>query len=684
MPQDMMAQPMPQEAAMVEQAEMMAAQQAEQLGAQYAQDMMANVDQAESAEDLINAIRGNQMPISARVEELGAFVGMEDAQATPESVLAMVQPVIMMTEEGAMNSGIGELMQGIIGDVEMTTEGGMPNEMGQGVGSLMMAGAQEAPVPQNFNQGGAVQSYALGGIAMPPAFAPLLDEGQDADLLQPIEVTATRREPMTTDQETGPAEMLLSGSTFGDSVKGYYNEMLPLYQEILGQTEDQERYNKAQAYFDLAQAGLSLASGTDPRTGKSVAGQPFGAQLAAAASTLPAAFQARAAEQRKLEQGVKSAALSGAMEQAQLEQKYLNDLLISRMATASRLAAKGLDERVVLDREGNEVAVLNVNNAADLATYENYKGTGQYTFRKITSDGAESLTNYIIQAPDGGRELVESFDNGKTYIGPDGTAVKMPTGEGYSTAVAPPEQVAELQKSISSENKYRRLLSNMQEGQSSPSEGVLADPSYTNSILSTASLNQQAIEEATGEPLNIEEGAKALNAVKQSAYAAAKEGTGMGAGFTAAMDKYFGYFQSGLDADDATTLAARQYLKALRFIGKVALVTNPRFPVAEMQLASELFPDPDTFFANPESEALKLSQIKAVTDQLYTTTIGDLARGGLDSTQRREAENSLREIELLRTLLGDIPAIGQEQFAQNRFDLSGQRTTQPGYGTGVQ
>jgi hypothetical protein len=210
MPQDMMAQPMPQEAAMVEQAEMMAAQQAEQLGAQYAQDMMANVDQAESAEDLINAIRGNQMPISARVEELGAFVGMEDAQATPESVLAMVQPVIMMTEEGAMNSGIGELMQGIIGDVEMTTEGGMPNEMGQGVGSLMMAGAQEAPVPQNFNQGGAVQKFNLGGIAMPPAFAPMLDEGQDADLLQPIEVTAKRREPMATDQGAGAGEMLLS------------------------------------------------------------------------------------------------------------------------------------------------------------------------------------------------------------------------------------------------------------------------------------------------------------------------------------------------------------------------------------------------------------------------------------------------------------------------------------------
>lgn len=342
----------PPEAAMLERAEMMASQQAEQLGAQYAQDMMQNVNSAESAEDLINAMRGNQMPLEARREELGGLVGMEDANATPESVLALVQPVIMMTEEGAINSGIGELMQGIIGDVEMTTEGGMPTEMGQGVGGLMMAGAQEAPAPQNFNQGGAVQSYALGGIAMPPAFAPMLDSGQDTDLLQPIEVTATRREPMTTDQGESASEMLLSGSVFGDSVKGYYNEMLPLYQEILGQTEDQKNYNKAQAYFDLAQAGLALASGTDPRTGKSVAGQPFGAQLATAASALPAAFQERAAEQRKLEQGVKSSALSGAMQQALSEQDYKQKLNLA-VLDASLKGTTTVDDVIVRMPDGS-------------------------------------------------------------------------------------------------------------------------------------------------------------------------------------------------------------------------------------------------------------------------------------------------------------------------------------------
>ena len=122
---------------------------------------MGGIDMAEDAESLINALRGNEMPISARRTELAEYVGEEDAMRTPESVLAMVQPTIMMTEEGAMNSGIGELMQQLTSDVEMATEGGAPTDMGQGVGALMMAGAPEQPV-QQFAAGGAVQYFQDG------------------------------------------------------------------------------------------------------------------------------------------------------------------------------------------------------------------------------------------------------------------------------------------------------------------------------------------------------------------------------------------------------------------------------------------------------------------------------------------------------------------------------------------
>ena len=142
------AQMMPDETMMaVDQAEAAGAQ----IGQQYLEGTMQSLDQAESPKEVIDAIRGNEQPLEARYQELAGFVGEADARQTPETVLALVQPTIMMTEEGEMVTGSAQLMQQMVGDVDM---GG--TDMGQGVGSLMMAGASEAPAPQNFNQGGAV------------------------------------------------------------------------------------------------------------------------------------------------------------------------------------------------------------------------------------------------------------------------------------------------------------------------------------------------------------------------------------------------------------------------------------------------------------------------------------------------------------------------------------------------
>ena len=138
----------------------------EQEGAQYAMEVMSGLNAAEESgdpEEAINALRGNEMPISERYEELATYVGDDDAERTPESVLLMVQPTIMLTEQGAMDSGIGSLMENVVGDIDMETAQGAPTAMGEGVGSLMMAQAdtgvgQEPPV--NFNYGGPVQRFS--------------------------------------------------------------------------------------------------------------------------------------------------------------------------------------------------------------------------------------------------------------------------------------------------------------------------------------------------------------------------------------------------------------------------------------------------------------------------------------------------------------------------------------------
>jgi len=66
------------------------------------------IDDAEDYEQMMNTIRGDEQPMEARYSELAGVVGEEDAAQTPESVLALVQPVMVMA---SVDQGIGGLAQ---------------------------------------------------------------------------------------------------------------------------------------------------------------------------------------------------------------------------------------------------------------------------------------------------------------------------------------------------------------------------------------------------------------------------------------------------------------------------------------------------------------------------------------------------------------------------------------------
>ena len=678
MPQDMMPPgppsappgPPPEQIAMLEQAEAQGMMQGEQMGAQYAQQMMQNLDSAEDAESVINAIRGNQKPLESRRMELASFVGSEDASATPESVLAMVQPVIMMTEQGAMDSGIGELMQGLVGDVDMQASG-----MDEGVGSLMMAGAPEAPAPQNFNQGGAVRSFNRGGGAF-SGYSPTVNYRNPK---------ANGMMPLLSDETSAIAEefgsealMAMAGRGQGEKedaprstgLRGYYEEMLPLYQEMLGDTEEQRNYNKAQTYFDIAQAGLNLASGVDPRTGKSTAGQPLGSQIASAASQLAPAIQARAAEDRKFERQVQAGALDMAGQQYMLDKKLMGDLTTAQLAAAAAAGRVKPEERVVLDGEGNTVATLNIMDPEERALYDQYREDGRYTIKKLASGEAKPLTNWVIQSPDGSQSLVESFTDGNSYIGEDGKEVPMPLGlDGYSVARVGENEAVALQRAIKVQEKYRRILAEYEAYKAAESRGetpsMAPDPAANQAdlsqIISSAAIRKDKIQDWEGNAVKTADFSEAMSHLNSkyaiNAYEAALGGTGPIAALKSGINKYIG-FLGEQSPESQEREFFRQHLRAIRFIGKVALVSNSRFPVAEMVLAADLFADPDTVFSDPEVEAQKLQTIKGITDQLYKHNLRELASGGLTAAERAEAESSLREVELLRKLLGDIPAVG--------------------------
>jgi hypothetical protein len=317
MPQDMAPPPqaMPPGAEAVQQAEEMAAMQGQKIGQAYAQEMMQGIDKAQSTEELINAFRGNQMPLDARRDELADYVGQGDANQTPESVLAMVQPVIMMTEEGAMNSGIGNLMQQLTGDIDMMTEAGAPTDMGQGVGSLMMAGAPEDPAPQNFRQGGAVQKFQTGGAAT--------------------------------------SIMSLFDFDFGTEVKTQYETLMPLFKSIVdsdaraAQAEERAKMDEAQALLSVARGGLRLAAG-DSRVGGSFASQ-LGAAFEPTAGEI-AALGAQAQDRRDViraqDQQLRLGALQAGIGQAGAEQALQAKTNLA-VLDATLGGASAVDDKIV-------------------------------------------------------------------------------------------------------------------------------------------------------------------------------------------------------------------------------------------------------------------------------------------------------------------------------------------------
>ena len=323
------------------------------VGEQFAQQTMANLDQAEDIEGAINALRGNAKPIEARYDELAGFVGQGDAQQTPESVLAMVQPTIMMTEQGAMDSGIGELIQSVAGS-EMETPTGEPTAMGQGVGELMAMGAGNTP-PVNFNQGGPVEvrRYAQGD---PQGVTPI---GADAFKSAFADIL-----PMIQAQSAG---------------------ILGTPEERARELEEAKRFQRGQAGLDLAKFGLALASPTDQPMSfaekLAAAGQPLATSLGERAQALQDVKRAQTAEERALAMQNVGAATNIAgdlygkiVEQGMQGQRLETQLTIAQMNNSSRekIAQLGTANATELAKLNADLRreLLATTNAHDKKKYE--------------------------------------------------------------------------------------------------------------------------------------------------------------------------------------------------------------------------------------------------------------------------------------------------------------------------
>lgn len=355
------AEPMPQDMSQDVQEE------GEMLGQEIAARTQESIDAATDVEGAINALRGNDMPLDARYQELAGLVGERDAMQTPESVLALTQPAIMMTQQGAMDSGIGELMQAVAGDTQMD------QGMDQGLGALMMQGAGSTP-PENFRRGGPV----------------MVRKFQDG-----TPPTGNSSVPAIAKQNLGEYQALFS-------------DLLGSQEERAAELERDRQRARSDAMFNLANFGLALAGETQ---GGSVAERLANA---AARSNVVGGFQqagkdvaAAQKASRAADQQMSTAALQAALTDAtrQAEQQDAMALAAAKQTTPD---PKFSTKEVKFSENGKNYVKIVVTD----------ERTGRMTeSEKMLAPGPnDSYSSQPIETADGIKIVVTNSATGESFV----------------------------------------------------------------------------------------------------------------------------------------------------------------------------------------------------------------------------------------------------------------------------
>ena len=250
------------------------------------QDMLTQIDSAESTEEVINAMRGDNASMKERYSELAGFVGQADAKKTPESVLALVQPTFTMmdmVQEEAPSGGIADAMPKMGGGSPAGNFNVASPVQAPGMGEAMARmQAGEIPVKRQF--GSSPQGENINSLVTRP------------DITTPVIVTRNPQPIQMTLPNLGGQGLPNLRSMDQDRVRGYASnymgimqpyleqmtggagldidqsmtaladylpktrtsdDILKEYQDLLGSDADDAA--KTQAYLALVKAGQSIA-----------------------------------------------------------------------------------------------------------------------------------------------------------------------------------------------------------------------------------------------------------------------------------------------------------------------------------------------------------------------------------------------------------------------------------------
>ena len=114
------------------------------------------IDKTDTYDELMRSIRGDDLTEHDRRQELAAIVGEKDAYETPDSVLALVQPVIQMLDMEESQQGIGA--------TDQAQAMNMPVQEEEVVG-IEETMAANGGLIRRYRHGGPVQYFNTGTLA---------------------------------------------------------------------------------------------------------------------------------------------------------------------------------------------------------------------------------------------------------------------------------------------------------------------------------------------------------------------------------------------------------------------------------------------------------------------------------------------------------------------------------------
>ena len=325
-----------------------------------ASEQVGDLDNAEDYEEVMNSIRGDDATIEQRYAELAGVVGEEDARATPESVLTLVQPAMVMA--ASVDQGIGELAQQ---EMSAPVEGAMA----QGIMSTV-APPEPQPMPM---EGAPPVNFKDGGLVRRGDNQPVLKFQNAGVVPDPI-------------KDAGRLGEL-------------YKQREGLYTSIVGDPtadlEEQKKLTQSQMLFDIANTALAFAA---PMQGERP-GMSAAERLAFAARTtqLPQTIGARAQAQRDKEaaakeqqQKLKLSALSAAESGLAAEAKAKAELEKEQVRQAGAISQIELKDRLNL---ATQTALSELDYTQKLGLQKAAAGQ-QMDLQKFLQEGRLSLAEF--------------------------------------------------------------------------------------------------------------------------------------------------------------------------------------------------------------------------------------------------------------------------------------------------